>query len=158
MPTKEKGPGRKKALEAEFSEIQKQSDELRERLAYMQADFENYKKHFEKQKDEVEKRANEGLIRELLSVLDDLDSAIEKNKNDESKKGIELIRRNLLSVLEKRGLKAIEAKGKKLDPYYHDAMICVPSEEEGGTVLEELQKGYMLGPNVIRHSKVKVAK
>ncbi len=158
MPTKGKKPGRTKALEAKFSEIGKETEELRERLAYMQADFDNYRKHFEKQKEEVEKRASEGLIRELLSVLDDLDSAIEKNKNDESKKGIELIRGNLLSVLEKRGLKVIEAKGKRLDPYYHEAMMCVPSEEEEDTVIEELQKGYMLGPNVIRHSKVKVAK
>lgn len=129
-----------------------------ERFKYLQADFENYRKHVDKEKAKFEKRANGELIRELLAVVDDLESAIEKNKNKDAKEGNTMILGNLMAVLGKRGLKPIDVPGKKFDPYYHEAMIREPSGKEDGTVLAELQKGYMLGPDVIRHSKVKIAK
>ncbi|MFH0956462.1 MAG: nucleotide exchange factor GrpE [Candidatus Aenigmatarchaeota archaeon] len=139
-------------------EREKDISELSERMQYLQADFENYKKHMDRQKEESEKRANEGLITEMLPVLDALEAAIEKDKNAQDKEGIELIQRNLLSVLGKRGLRRIEAAGEKFDPYYHEALMSAPSEAEEGIVIEELQKGYTLNGAVIRHSKVRVSK
>ena len=129
-----------------------------ERFKYLQADFDNYKKYVDKEKEKFKKHANGELIIELLAVVDDLKSAIEKNKSKDAKEGNAMILGNLMAVLEKRGLKPIDALGKKFDPYYHEAMISELSSEEDGTVLMELQKGYMIGPGVIRHSKVKVSK
>ncbi len=132
--------------------------EFKERLAYMQAEFENYKKHVDKEKERFMSRAEEGLVRELLLIVDDLERATEKNKNDEGNKGIEMILSNLLAVLSGRGLKRIDALGKAFDPYYHEAMMSVASDGEEGIVIEELQKGYTFNGSVIRHSKVKVSK
>lgn len=139
-------------------EREKQISELSERMQYLQADFENYKKHMDRRGEDAEKKANEGLVAELLPVLDALEAAIEKDKNPEEKKGMELILRDLLSILRKRGLHPIEAAGRKFDPYLHEAMMSVPSEAQEGTVTEELQKGYTFNGSVIRHSKVKVSK
>jgi molecular chaperone GrpE len=139
-------------------EREKEVTELSERMQYLQADFENYKKHIDKKGEDAERRANEGLVSELLPVIDALESAMEKDKSTQDKKGIELIQRNLLSVLGKRGLRRIEAAGEKFDPYMHEALMSVPSDAQEGTVIEELQKGYTFNGNVIRHSKVKVSK
>jgi len=145
-------------LERKLAEKDNEIAELKNRMKYMQADFENYKKHIDREKAEFEKGANEGLINELLVIVDDLERATEKIKNNTTKKGIEIILCNLMALLEKSGLKRIEAVGKKFDPYYHEALLSEPSEREDGTVLEELKKGYMLNAKVIRHSKVKIAR
>jgi len=145
-------------LERKLAEKDNEIAELKNRTKYMQADFENYKKHIDREKAEFEKGANEGLINELLVIVDDLERATEKIKNNTTKKGIEIILCNLMALLEKSGLKRIEAVGKKFDPYYHEALLSEPSEREDGTVLEELKKGYMLNAKVIRHSKVKIAR
>jgi len=145
-------------LERKLAEKDNEIAELKNRMKYMQADFENYKKHIDREKAEFEKGANEGLINELLVIVDDLERATEKIKNKTTKKGIEIILCNLMALLEKSGLKRIEAAGKKFDPYYHEALLSEPSEREDGTVLEELKKGYMLNAKVIRHSKVKIAR
>ena len=134
----------------------KAAEELESRLKYLQADFENYRKNLDKEKAEFEKSANESLVRELLAVIDDFERVLQNAKED--KPGLEMVFRNFTGILEKKGLKKIEALGKPFDPYYHEAMISEKSDRPEGTILEELQNGYMLNSKVIRHSKVKVAK
>ncbi|MEA1925176.1 MAG: nucleotide exchange factor GrpE [Candidatus Altiarchaeota archaeon] len=135
-------------------------NELREHITRLQADFENYQKHVARDKENIIKVANKDLVKDLLDTIDSLESAITslKEKDVEAAKGLDLIYGNLMKTLKKHGLKEIKAVGRKLDPYYHDVVLQEPSKKEEGTILEELQKGYTLNMNVIRHSKVKTAR
>ncbi len=144
-------------LKKELEEKTKLADERLNQIKYLQADFENYKKSLDKQKLSFQSSANEDLVKELLPIIDDLEAAAEKGSNEE-KEGYRLILKKLLDILTKSGLKPIEAAGKTFDPYYHEAMTSTESKKPEGTVIEELQKGYMFNSKVIRHSKVRVAK
>ena len=141
----------KKASETESAE------NYLEQLKYLQADFENFKKRVLKEREEFVNTANENLIKELLTILDDFERAICVMKNKDDLKGMEMIYENYLKILEKFGLKRIGAEGKKFDPYLHEALLKENSEKEEGLVLEEFQKGYLLNGKVIRHSKVKIS-
>ncbi|RLI98230.1 MAG: nucleotide exchange factor GrpE [Candidatus Aenigmatarchaeota archaeon] len=134
------------------------ADERLNQIKYLQADFENYKKSIERRNKDFEQKANERLVKELLPVIDDLEAAAQKAGNDEARKGYELIYKKVIDILMKSGLSVIQAKGKQFDPYFHEAVTSVPSDQPEGTVLEEVQKGYTFHSDVIRHSKVKVAK
>jgi molecular chaperone GrpE len=148
------------SLKKETERMEKEIGELRENSLRQRADFENYQKQLDRDKEEFVKYANEKLIVQLLEVVDNFERAlVGLEKNDpESAGGIGMVHNQLMQILEKSGLRRIEAVGKKFDPYYHEAFLQEESDEPEGTVLEELQKGYMLNLRVIRHSKVKVAK
>lgn len=137
----------------------KKITELTDTLQRLQAEFENYKKYVEKQNTEFRKYAKADLIINILPILDSFELAF-KNTSDKEKfvKGVELIYSQLFSTLEKEGLKPIKSEGQKLDPINHEVLLKEKSDKEEDTILEELQKGYMLGEKVIRHSKVKVGK
>ncbi len=130
--------------------------ELEDRIIRMQADFENYRKCLEKQKSESESRASEKIIIDMLEIVDDFMHAI--SKAGAEGEGLKRIYDKLMSTLGKHGLKPIQAKGKPFDHYYHEAIISQHSDEKEGTVIEELQRGFMINSRVIRHSNVKVAK
>lgn len=132
--------------------------ELTESLQRLQAEFENYKKRAEKEKQEFVKYANAGLISKILNTIDTFEIAL-RNSNEHEKfvKGMELIYAQLISALESEGLKPINSVGKKFDPYLHEVMLKQKSDKEEGIVLEELQKGYMLNDKVLRFSKVKIS-
>jgi len=132
--------------------------ELTETLQRSQAEFENYKKRVDKEKQEFVKYAKSELIQKILPTLDTFEIAF-KSTSDKEKfvKGIEMVYAQLFSLLESEGLKKIESVGKKFDPYLHEVMLKEKSDKEDGIILEELQKGYMLNDKVLRHSKVKVS-
>ncbi|MEK6949057.1 MAG: nucleotide exchange factor GrpE [Nanoarchaeota archaeon] len=132
--------------------------ELTESLQRLQAEFENYKKRVEKEKQEFVKYANAGLMSKILSTIDTFEIAL-RNSNEHEKfvKGMEMIYAQLISTLESEGLKPINAVGKKFDPYLHEVMLKQKSDKEEGIVLEELQKGYILNDKVLRYSKVKIS-
>lgn len=133
--------------------------ELTETLQRLQAEFENYKKRTERENAESVKFANKELILKILPVIDNLELALKGEKRDDTFfKGVELIYSQLMGSLEEYGLKHIPCVGEMFDAYRHEAMLAVESEEEKNTILEELQKGYMLHDKVIRPAKVKVAK
>ncbi len=125
--------------------------ELETRIKYLQADFENYKKHIDKQRDISAKLACKNLIMDLLPFIDDMEAAVAKTKD----KGIENLLEKLMKILKSHGLEQIKT-GDAFDHYYHEAVMQTEGEE--GKIIEELQKGYMLNGIVIRHSKVKVGK
>ncbi len=132
--------------------------ELTDSLQRLQAEFENYKKFVERSSHDLRKYAAADLIEQLLPILDSFELALKQTKDKEKLcKGIELIYSQFHSLLEKQGLKKIDAKGK-LDPHLHEVLLKEESDKEEDTIIEELQKGYMLGDKVIRHTKVKVSK
>jgi molecular chaperone GrpE len=145
------------ALKKEMDENSGEVSGLLEKMRYLQADFENYRKNLEKEKAHIVENANEALIRELLQVNDDLERAAGSMESEKDRKGMALLHRNLFKILEKNGLKKIESVGKRFDPYYHECLLKEKSDREEGTILEEIQSGYMLNSKVIRHSKVKIA-
>ena len=150
-------------LKQKLDEGQKESEQLKERLLYQQADFENFKKLKAKEKQEALKFGNETLVKELLPVIDNLERAIEHaSKTEESKniiEGVELTLSGFLKVLEKFGVTRVEAKGKEFDPNVHEAVAQEESKEKApGTIVTELQKGYLMGGRLLRPAMVTVAK
>lgn len=121
----------------------------------IQADFDNYKKRVAREKEETVRCANDKLIAELLGVVDDLERATgSAGKGDVMRQGVEQVRDNLKALLCSYGLR--EITNQSFDPQFHEAFTVGEGEE--GKIIEVYQKGYCLGPRVLRHSKVKVGK
>ncbi|MBS3052030.1 MAG: nucleotide exchange factor GrpE [Candidatus Aenigmarchaeota archaeon] len=144
-------------LEIELQEKAKLAEEYSNRLKYLQADFDNYRKKFDKEKDDIRRLANEDLIKEFLPIIDEFEIALNEIENGRDKIGLGLLYKKLLKTLENHGLKHIDALGKKFDPNFHEILLKEMSDKEDGIILEELQKGYLLKSKVIRPSKVKIA-
>jgi len=142
-------------LEKALAEKTALAEERLNQLKYMQADFENYRKNCDREKESMIKVANEALMQELLPLFDDFENALKQAK--EERVGIEMLFRKFLKICEAHGLKQIDAVGKKFDASLHEAVEKEFSDKEDGIVLEELQKGFMLNSKVIRPSKVKIA-
>ena len=128
-----------------------------------QADIENIKKRFQKEKLDLIKFANESLIKQLVTVIDNLDKAIahahDGNSVEGLKEGVELTSKGLMDILSKAGLEEVKAKGEPFDPNFHEAMFEREDDSvKPGTVLEELQKGYTLNDRLIRPAMVSVSK
>ncbi|MBE6037450.1 MAG: nucleotide exchange factor GrpE [Clostridiales bacterium] len=151
-----------KAAEAEEKEEKKEEDEeLQTRYLRLAADFQNFRRRAEKERKDIYAFANEGLVTELLSVLDNFERALAVSEEAAGKgmlEGMQMIFKQLLTVLEKNGLKEIEAQGLDFDPNFHNAVMMTAAEGiESGKVAEVLQKGYTLNGKVLRPSMVKVA-
>lgn len=125
--------------------------ELTERLQRLQAEFENFRKRTEKEKQDIRLNANAELISELLSVLDNFELSLKHNED----KGVQMIYDELNAILEKQGMRVISTKGT-FDPKFHDALLQEEGEEHG-KILEELQRGYLLNDKLLRASKVKIS-
>lgn len=152
-----------KEQEKAIEEREKEIDELRDRLLYQHADFENFKKLKAKEKQEALRFGNETLIKEILPVIDNLERAIEHaTKTGESTsivEGVELTLKGLLKVLERFGVQRVEALDKKFDPNIHEAVYQEDREDvDPGTVVGELQKGYIMDGRLLRPAMVSVAK
>ncbi len=128
------------------------------------ADLENVKKRLEREKDSIIKFANEDLVKNLLPVLDNIERALDHTGVDSSDsegilEGIRLIHQSLESVLEKFGIKPVIALSEKFDPVYHEAVMQEENPDvEDGTVLKEIQRGYLLKDRLLRPSMVVVSK
>ncbi len=142
--------------------IQDELAETKEKYLRLYAEFENYKKKVQKDREELIKYSNESLVYELLPVLDNLEMALKHSSDANSEsliKGVENTLRELMRTLEKFGLKPIDALGKLFDPTYHHAMSQVEKEEvENNTVVEEFRRGYLFNEKVLRPSLVAVSK
>lgn len=156
-------PNSKEELKTMIEKLECEKAELVNLSQRLQADFENFRRRTRGEKEELLKYGAEGLITKLLPVLDNFERGIAAAQDKEEAKGylegVEMIFRQFMQVLENEGLEAIEAVGCSFDPNYHEAVMQVDSEDaEKNTVLEELQKGYLLKGKLIRPSMVKVAK
>ncbi|MGC8608728.1 MAG: nucleotide exchange factor GrpE [Thermoplasmata archaeon] len=136
-----------------YEEAKKASDEYREKYLRERAEMENYIKIKDKETDQIRKNANGRLIKDFLPILDAMDAAAKVEKDNNMIR----IRDQILGILSKYGLKPIDAKGKKFDPFLHEA-IGVVSDGEDGMIYEEVQKGYLFNDEVLRTSKVIVVK
>jgi molecular chaperone GrpE len=130
-----------------------------EDLQRLQAEFENFQKRTQKEKEELTNYAKEDLILKLLEVTDNFERAIQAIKDHESEeaKGVKMIFSQFQNILESEEVTKIEAKGKQFDPHEHEALAKEESEEEENTVTEEFQKGYKYKEKVIRPAKVKIS-
>jgi molecular chaperone GrpE len=146
-------------------EVQKllgEKQELMDTLVRRQADFENYRKRMEKERQHDRHRGVESLIESILPVLDAFDRALEARDDPqyaEYRKGFELIRKQLWDLLAKQGVERIDAVGKLFDPHLHHAIESVSTtEHEEDTVIAEMQPGYTFHDRVLRPAMVRVAK
>jgi len=147
----------------ELSECARQKQEYFDKLLRLQAEFENFKKRGIREKEQFLKFANEGLIYELISILDNFERAFASaNKMTDFKslhQGVEMILKQIHQLLQKNGVKKIECLGKPFDPVQQEAIAHVESDKyPENTVIEEVQKGYLLEDRLIRPAVVKVAK
>lgn len=144
-----------------LAEEHARAEEYYDRMLRLQADFENYRRRTQKEKEELWKYASEQLIVSLLPVLDNLERALAARDDDPARvaEGVDMIYRQLQDVLTREGLSCIPAVGEEFDPSCHEAMLQQKTDRHpDNTVLEELQKGYLLKDKVIRPAMVKVAR
>ena len=146
-----------KEANIEIEEYKRSAEESIDKLKYLQADFDNYRKKFDKEKESIIRLANENLIKELIVILDDFESSIRLTENDKNKEGILLMKKKFFDLLQKHGLKEIESLGKKFDHNFHEVLCKELSEHDDDVVIEEIQKGYILCSKVIRPTKVKIS-
>lgn len=146
--------------DSQLDEKEKEIQDLNNRLLRLQADFVNYKNRIEREKTSLYANATEDIILQILPVLDNFEIALKNmESNNAYYEGVKMIYDQLIGVLSKNGLKEIDCEDKAFDPNFHHAVLTEEVEgKEEGTIIEALQKGYMLNDKVIRPSMVKVAK
>ena len=146
---------------------EKKIAELNDKVLRLLAENQNVRKNQEKEKEDILKYGSFNFASQILNLTDNLDRAFSIFKNNEKFKdkefleitnGIELIEKELLNTLEKNNITYIDCLNKKFDPNFHQALSEIDSEKEPGTVVEEVQKGYMLHDRLLRPSLVNVAK
>ncbi|MFA6054430.1 MAG: nucleotide exchange factor GrpE [Thermodesulfovibrionales bacterium] len=150
------------AVADEGARLTEELKEMSEKYLRLYAEFDNYKKRVNKDKEELLKYGQESLLYELLTVIDNLELAL-KHASDEVStgliQGVEITYKELMKTLEKFGLTAVEAEGENFDPSVHHAMSQVVRDDvEENIVVEEYRKGYKLKDKVLRPSLVSVSK
>jgi molecular chaperone GrpE len=140
--------------------LTEECDELRDQLLRKSAEFDNYRKRTAREVERIRKTAAESLIHELLTVLDNLGLALShvENESDPLAQGVTMVHKQMDDILRRNGLEPIEASGKPFDPNVHEAVAQVDSEEvPPGHVVQEYQRGYTLGGQILRPAKVVVS-
>lgn len=150
-------------IKIDLEALKKENSDLKDQYLRKQADFENFRKRMQREKQDFMKYSNTDLLMDLVSTIDDFERAIQSSEASEDftsfHDGIVLIEKQFVNMLEtKWGLKRFTAKGEVFDPQKHEALMMEDSHEhEESTVLEDFQKGYMLHERVVRPAKVKVS-
>ncbi len=149
-------------LEARLEAKKKEAQDNFDRFLRLSAEFENFKKRMEKEKNDAYKFGTENLIKELLPVLDNLERAIDHGEAKGPQgllEGVDMTLKGFLTALEKIGVSPVDASGKEFDPNLHEAvMVQEDAHHPAGTVLTQLQKGYTLHSRLIRPAMVVVSK
>ena len=151
-------------IEAQLKAKEQEAQENYDRLLRVSAEFENYKKRASREMEEFRKFSNQSLIKELLSVVDNLELAMSSTSGHEAidqglLQGLEMTHREILKVFEKFAVRPISASGEPFDPTYHEAVMQEETDEvEANTVVNELQKGYLIHNRLLRPSMVVVAR
>jgi molecular chaperone GrpE len=142
------------------AELKKERDDYYDRLLRKTAEFDNYRKRTDRERQQLSEAAAADLLQELLPLVDDMERALQAEGSDAViRKGVELIHKQLLDILRKRGVRPIEALGADFDPHYHLAVAHDAADgRREGEVIEEFRRGYMLGDRLLRPAMVKVAK
>ena len=159
----------KKTDEVKEETVEEQLKNTKEKLLRTMAEMENQRRRFEKEKLEAFEFGGFNFARESLLLLDNIDRAVISFRNDENLKdnkdldkiidSIEIVKKDLISIFKKNGIESIECINKKFDPNFHQAMLEVENNaKEPGTVVQEIQKGYMMKDRLLRPSLVGVTK
>jgi molecular chaperone GrpE len=162
LPKQDASPEKEESIEEKLALTQ-------DKLLRVMAEMENQRRRFEKEKKDAYEFGGFNFASESLSLIDNIDRAIVSFKNDENFKknkdlnkiidSIEIVKKDLVSIFKKNGIEAIDCINKKFDPNFHQAMLEVESETvEQGTVVQEIQKGYMMKNRLLRPSFVGVSK
>ncbi len=158
---------KEESQEEQIEELSKEVDSYRDKLLRQVAEFENYKKQKDREIANIRKFANEGLILDLLPVLDDVERVLQNadkflEESPDAKAyvdGVKLIHQNLLKAFELKGVQRLNALGEKFDVNLHEALSQIEKEGvQSDTIVEEYVPGYKMNDRVIRHAKVVVAK
>ena len=153
-----------KELEAKLETKEKEVEETYDRLLRVSAEFDNFKKRSTREMDEYRKFANQSLIKEMLSVVDNLELAMNSTNGHKAidkdlLQGLEMTHKEILKVFEKFNVKPIDAIGQPFDPAFHEAVMQEETNDSPkNTVINELQRGYMIHDRLLRPSMVVVAK
>ncbi len=167
--SKDESANKKEVKQIKEETIEEKFKTTQDKLLRTMAEMENQRRRFEKEKKEAFEFGGFNFAAESLSLIDNIDRAITSFKNDETLKnnkdlnkiidGMEIIKKDLISIFKKNGIEAIECINKKFDPNFHQAMLEIEnSAKEHGTVVQEIQKGYMMKDRLLRPSLVGVAK
>ena len=159
---KENAPPKEETVEDKLKVVQ-------EKLLRTMAEMENQRRRFEKEKKEAFEFGGYNFAGESLALLDNIDRAIISFKNDENLKnnkdlnkiidGIEIVKQDLISIFKKNGITQIQCMNEKFDPNFHQAMLELEDNtKDAGTVVQEIQKGYMMKERLLRPSLVGVTK
>ena len=153
--------------EDDYKKLEKTIAELTDRSLRLLAENQNLRKNHEKEKEDILKYGSFNFASQILSLTDNLDRAFAIFKNNEKFKdkdfleitsGIELIEKELNTTLEKNNINYIDCLNKKFDPNFHQALSEIESDQEPGTIVQEIQKGYLLHDRLLRPSLVNIAK
>ncbi len=144
------------------SELQKKYDTLNQQYVRLAADFDNYRKRQEHEREELLKFGTENALKKMIEVLDNFERGKKALENvddcEKVKESFNLVHKQVIDALTKLGLETIETEGKEFDPNFHDAVMRTPtSDKPEHTILNELQKGYKMGDKVLRPALVNVA-
>ena len=144
-----------------LTEAQEAIAELNERIVRLTADFDNFRKRAQREKNEARQFANQGLLEKLLPVLDNFEMALTavKDADPSVRDGVQMILDQLLGVLKESGVEPVDAMGQAFDPNLHEALSQEETTEvEEGTVVQQVQRGYKLNDRLVRPARVVVAK
>jgi molecular chaperone GrpE len=149
--------------ETRTAPLERERDELKDRLLRTAAEFDNYRKRNERERQALHESIAASVVEDLLPLMDDLERALSVEAAGEGaeayRRGVELIHKQLGELLRKRGVEPIDALGADFDPHFHQAVTYEPTEgRREGEIIEEFRRGYMLGDRLLRPSMVKVAK
>jgi len=155
-------PTEKKKKKSEIIEdLEKEKNEFKDKWIRTLAEFDNFRKNAQKDKQDWIKYANEKLILDICDVVDNFERALATEVNAENYtsyvRGVEMIFQQINSLFKKNDVFKIEALGKEFDPNYHEAWSSVPAKEPENTIIAVIQNGYMIGEKLIRPSRVAVS-
>lgn len=166
LPAEDGGEAAASAADAGAEELdplaraEHERDEHLDTLRRVAAEFDNYKKRVAREHEELRGRAAERLLHDLLPVFDDLERALaafETSDKEAIADGVALVHRALWTLLEREGVAELDPAGEAFDPHRHEALLSQPSDQPEGTVIEVIQKGFLLGDRVLRPARVVVS-
>ena len=147
---------------SELDELKNKYDTLNQQYLRLAADFDNFRKRIEQEREELLKYGTENALKKLIEVLDNFERGKKALENvddcEKIKESFELVHKQTVETLEKLGLEPIDTEGKEFNPNFHEAAMQTPTDEYAeNTIINELRKGYKIGDKVLRASLVNVA-
>ncbi len=148
-------------VEPVVTPVVQEEEPLRDQLLRLRADFDNFRKRTQRERNELFLMANETLFLEMLPIIDHFEmgfKSAEAHKTDCSvTEGFRMVYNQLLDVLKKFNVTAMDTVGETFDPHRHESLLHMPSEKPSGTILEQIRRGYLLGEKLLRAAQVIVS-